>query len=681
MSQHKEKSCKTEKIRNLKVKNLCVENTKSKNLTVNTAVIQDLTANNANIQNLNANAANISNLQVESINGINPSCRTVIENSQNRFDCMDCDITDENPFGNPIKPDNIDTTVWNFLMCNLREYQAQLQTDFRAGREQIRCIKKAYGCAPDCPPDCPPVKGCTGPCPEPPNCSVDPECIPDPLTCEQDVPNYLYATSTLFPYSFSECNSDVEGLTSISCDLNINNVSCNLATRVASIFVHYAYISTIPGPTGATGPCQVCPGQTGDSGLSCLCNLVEPDIVCGILQISCRQFGPTININLGEAFEVNILIPSTLIQNILESTSGIGAIQLAVFLEEGLEVSNNKSGRGGGPPPVSGNGTRTQTATVTCPVGENCDRNGEVGIRALYRPTVTDITSTEIQFNLQTLSRNTIWSYNPYTRSNDTSFGVVSNESGVISSLYVEWITGRNPIGGNPAILALTEPAGGNEFPQKPGVIASQSGNTITGFGSTFTPNMVGFYFLFANGSGSPITEYISPTELKVFGSQTVVLSQFRIVRSLASLELKGPELIAQNFPINLNTEYKMNINRTNLVGDTATWEFTITNLSTSQVFNMGTIDSTITDLASAPDFKASTTMYSGGKETVKDITSTITWTFPTFNGVENSTMWEVWTPGPRDCGACTINPTLPNGPVTMTFGGCGPCVGVTKCC
>lgn len=328
------------KIKYLKVKDACVENLNAKNLMANSAFIQNLNATTLNGKEI---------------------CQSGSENLGNPFDCMDCNITEDAPYGNPIKPDDIDQRIWDFLMCNLKEYQAQLQADFRAGRDQIRCIKKAYGCAPSCPPDCPPIKtkGCTGPCPGDPGttgCFVAPECIPDPLTCEQDVPNFLYATSTILPFrpfSVSDCNSELEKLTSFTCDLNINNTSCNLATRVCTILVQFAFIADTPGPTGPTGPtgstgtrCPVCPGSTGSAGLPCLCKIVEPDIACGIIQVSCRQFGATININLGEHFEINVLIPTVLVETIFNTSSKTGAFQMAVFLEDGLEVSNNKFSRG-----------------------------------------------------------------------------------------------------------------------------------------------------------------------------------------------------------------------------------------------------------------------------------------------------------------------------------------------
>jgi hypothetical protein len=140
--------------------------------------------------------------------------------------------------------------------------------------------------------------------------------------------------------------------------LNVNNVSCSLATRVASVLVQYAFISNgstgqtgQTGQTGTTGSvCPVCPGNTG-TAISCLCDLIAPEIVCGIIDIGCQQYGATININLGEKFTGTVQIPSDIIDVIYElspNDASIGALQLVIFVEDDLQVFNNTSLRGTG---------------------------------------------------------------------------------------------------------------------------------------------------------------------------------------------------------------------------------------------------------------------------------------------------------------------------------------------
>ncbi len=369
-----------EKIKNLKVKNLCAETATIKTETVVDLNVTNLTTTNLNVTgsglsftdlnvtNLTAENADIHNETVDILNGMDYNCffKTPTIKNVVGFDCMDCD-------GNPIKPDNIRQDIWDFLICNMEAYRVQMRADFQTGRDQIRCIKKAYGCAPECPPDCPSKAGCTGGCPEPPNCTIDPACIPDPNTCVQDIENKVYATKTILPFSAEPCGQGSKWIVNrpnnFTYALNVNNVSCSLATRVASVFVHYAFLSTgstgATGMTGASGPtgpeCPVCPGQTGANELSCLCDIVAPDIVCGIIDIGCQQFGPTININLGEKFTGIIQIPTDIIETIYRlspNDASIGALQMVVFIEDDLEIFNNKSLRGGG-------GSSTDQATTS----------------------------------------------------------------------------------------------------------------------------------------------------------------------------------------------------------------------------------------------------------------------------------------------------------------------------
>lgn len=395
------------------------------------------------VDKLCAKKGHIENLKSENIesktlilNGLNVGCllgRSGVSTNKTPYDCMDCN-------GVPIKPDIIDQDVWDFLTCNRNAYQAQLQQDFLAGREQIRCIKKAYGCPSDCPADCPVpatcepsfvgsitddvltvvslvpntgklgvgytvydnqnnvvpdtkilaqltgVPGETGtyqvdvsqtvaeqqlsasaPCPQLPDCSPIPdECKGDYYMCNLEVPNYLYKTQTL-PFYFpttDNCGSvpttgfpfsTTRLLSAMSYNLDINNVTCNLATRVASVLIQYAYKG--PPPQVPVDPCPTCPGDK-QPGLECICVQDPPSeqITCGILRVNCRQFGATININLGENFGNVINIPSEIIQAMIAATplplnlnNVIGAFQMAIFLEDGLLVSNNATGsRGGG---------------------------------------------------------------------------------------------------------------------------------------------------------------------------------------------------------------------------------------------------------------------------------------------------------------------------------------------
>ena len=330
---------------------------KSKNVKANKAKVCDIKTNNLETEDIQIRGIDLSCLLRE------PSLVT----TNSAFDCVDCDtITPNNPYGDPIKPDFLEQDVWDFLMCNVRNYQTQLQNDFLGGREQIRCIKEAYGCD-ICPPDCPVPVDCA--CPEPPNCSVPPECKPDPLTCPLEVPNYLYATQTVPPYYYScgatGSSSNTPGLiptpgarlnfvNSMNFNLNINNLTCTISPRVATVMLQIAYKGpkTPPAPTG---PCPICPGQPDPGSLTCDCEQWNgPDINCNIVNIMCKQLAATINLNLGENFNGNIAINSDLINNIYQATrenvDGMipAAIQMVIFLEDGLRVSVNGTRKSGG---------------------------------------------------------------------------------------------------------------------------------------------------------------------------------------------------------------------------------------------------------------------------------------------------------------------------------------------
>lgn len=291
------------------------------------------------------------------LSGMNLGCflkTPVLKNAVSEFDCMDCNITEEFPYGQPIKPDFLKQDVWDYLSCNREAYRKQLHDEFLQGREQIRCIKNAYGCVA-CPPDCLPVEGCTGPCPDPPNCTIDPSCIPDSKTCALDVPLYLYATQTVAPYFYTDCDNTSKGLlrfaTSKNFSLNVNNISCTISPRVATVFLQYAYLKNgYTGTPGITGTnCASCSGTPSVPEQECNCpswNGVE--ISCGMIDVICRQFEATININIGEKFDGSVSLNTLLIESIFLATKnlelGIGqfpaAIQLSIFLEDGLEIKN-----------------------------------------------------------------------------------------------------------------------------------------------------------------------------------------------------------------------------------------------------------------------------------------------------------------------------------------------------
>ena len=235
---HKDKCFKELKVKNLKVREFCSKKGK----------VGELKADKIKVGEIEADKLILNGADVGCLIG-----RPGVVVEVDSYDCMDCE-------GNPIKPAKIDQDVWDVLTCNRNSWKETLQTDFLAGREEIRCIKLAYGCQDECPPDCPIPSNCPiSDCPTfPDGCGLlPPECIPDWKKCDLNVQNKLYKTLTLpfvnrvpnpcggvdsegFPYSGSRF------ITNINYNLDINNVTCNLATRVATVMVHFAYKTTNP---------------------------------------------------------------------------------------------------------------------------------------------------------------------------------------------------------------------------------------------------------------------------------------------------------------------------------------------------------------------------------------------------------------------------------------------------
>ena len=70
---------------------------------------------------------------------------------------------------------------------------------------------------------------------------------------------------------------------------------------------------------------------------------------------------------------------------------------------------------------------------------------------------------------------------------------------------------------------------------------AEQSGNTVTGSGTTFTSDMVGGNIVFSNGLFAMITGFVSATELNVSVSQTVSPAQNYTIYYLNPQQYEGP--------------------------------------------------------------------------------------------------------------------------------------------
>lgn len=123
-------------------------------------------------------------------------------------------------------------------------------------------------------------------------------------------------------------------------------------------------------------------------------------------------------------------------------------------------------------------------------------------------PTVNSVVAT--QFNLYGIYCETegqfVYGYDyqlPTTCYNDSAHTVNSNSQCLVTNVVSTQFVAR------PAQVYNTG-------------TASQSGNTVTGSGTTFTPAMIGGIIFFTTGERAMITGYTSATSLTVYQSQTV---------------------------------------------------------------------------------------------------------------------------------------------------------------
>lgn len=130
----------------------------------------------------------------------------------------------------------------------------------------------------------------------------------------------IVGTKTYLPANFAKCEGELffTTLVSLSYDLDIVNITENLATRIVSILVQVVY-------EDPESPDPECPGYVHD-----------------IYYVGNRQFDATIDTLYGEKYTGVIPLKSELIdnavKNIKDFSNSKAAIQLLVYSEDGLEV-------------------------------------------------------------------------------------------------------------------------------------------------------------------------------------------------------------------------------------------------------------------------------------------------------------------------------------------------------
>ena len=322
-----------------------------------------------------------------------------------------------------------------------------------------------------------------------------------------------------------------------------------------------------------------------------------------------RQFGPTLDTAYGEKYTGAVILDSDLMRFVATYPNSGALVQLVVFAEEGVEIdvrSNNRKTKKRG-------GKYFQDSTPSGSVDTQyigTEVGGQLqwaNIYSYYSTAVANITILESSLNLSKSAPSTQW---------------------VMGWLFV----GETPAGG----------AAGGYF----GINTNDAGI---------------FQFL-----GSIFNVALSAE----VGESYVTAEKFGGEGEGWSLRIT-PENIS-NFPVNLNETYRFRLERTELATET-TWKFTITNETTSAVANLGTIKTPAAySLISQGGLYQFSEYFGRGPPAVTCATipqSIATWTYLKLNDQPNSSTYVAWTPPPQHCGAYTITPNLPNGPVVMTFG------------
>lgn len=571
MNRPNKKSCKDdktyheyEKIRKLKVKDLCVLN----------ASLKNVDTNNLNVKNtLTSTNIVVNDLQATLLNGKEIGC-------EQNFKNINSQLITSNPLAYPMNSE-FNKKVWDNLVLQTLEQQTQLATRLQCGRLQEKLIQDSFGCVV-CPPN--ELAACFPTCTN----SVPGEVCPCPTevgACPS-IPLHIFGIKSVSPVIIRTCGSSLEQQTTqlistISYNLDVTNVTGTLATRVVTLLVQVGYLD------GAG-------------------NFVYEEIDFGN-----RQFGPTLDTAYGEKYTGTVILDTDLMSSIVTYPNSGAMVQLVVFSEDGVEIDVRSSRPAKSARSISSlNTTNTANGAVdTQFVGQVVGGQLQwANIYSYYNSTVSSITSLETRLFLSQGANDTQW-----------VFG---------------WIFDGPPPSSGGA---------GGYF----GVNVNASG---------------GYQFL-----GSIFNVALSAS----IAQPWVSAIKFGGEGEGWSLRIEPGNL--SNFPFTIGEVYKFRINRQSTTDTTTVWEFIITNVTLSTSVNLGTITtSNLYSTISQNGIYQFSEYFGPGAPTVTCDTiplTVATWSFPVVNDVPNSTTYTAWTPPPQHCGPYKIDPTLPNGPVVMSFG------------
>ena len=556
---HKDKN--VEKIENLKVKNFCGFNVKIKKLQTDALTVENATVTNT----LTTENIIVNDLQATYINGKLVDCEQNFLNVNSPLVTTDPLVYPENSGYNKI--------VWEGLAAATLDQQDQLAQRLQCGRLQEKFIQDKFGCVV-CPPN--ELVACFPTC-DPPSEDIC-ECPEEVGVCPS-VPLHIFGIKTVEPISIRLCGSSLEQqitqlISTISYNLDVTNVTGNLATRVVTVLVQVGYLD-------------------------------ENDVFAyEEIDFGNRQFGPTLDTGFGEKYTGTVVLDTELMSFIAVFPNKGALVQLVVFSEDGVEIDMR---------------SRSRKARQTAPSADG---------------------AVDTQFVGQSVGGQLQWA-NIYSNYTLTQTNIISLESSMVLEQLVpstQWVMGWLFNG-----------------PTPPGGAAG------------------GYFGINTDGDGKPqfLASIFNAALSAQVGQPWVTAVNFGGEGEGWSLRIT-PENIS-NFPININQTYVYKVNRQATSPTETTWEFIITNTTTSATVNLGTIKTSnlYTEINPNGSYQFSEYFGPGAPQVTCDTIplSVATWTFIVANGVAGSSTYNAWSPPPQHCGPFKITPDTSLSNVVMRFG------------
>ena len=369
------------------------------------ACIKDLCTSSIQTKTLKTKNLIATNIQTVTINGKLPDCQSSLENFSSNID----EVQYVN--GLPIQPSNdgrFNQVVLDNLWQETLFYQKVIQDDINCGRLRNRLIENLNGCTV-----CPPTSECNitgwakvigsitgdiltiqtviegsvelfqqvvapGVLPETTIISVEGNqyrlnqaqnlpsttiwLIPDcPVSTCPPVPLRIYGVETVPPGVWDSVCKTNQALSTLAYNLDVINRSTDLSTKVVTTLIQVGWVNS------------------------------ENNFVTRQINLSNRQFSPSLAAVFGEKYSETTLLPTSLIEEMIAAMPPIvannAAVQLVVYIEEGIQIFT--------PPTFN----TSQKSTNQQRVINDIAHNGNVSASYATSPNDLSVTLTETSQN------------------------------------------------------------------------------------------------------------------------------------------------------------------------------------------------------------------------------------------------------------------------------------------